>query len=431
MGNIINYHATPDTVGINTGTYWNALIRTEQGGFAFAGYGRDTVQHMVFGFVNDFFDSVQLFRYYTPNTFAFQGIAILQYDANTFYVSGVHTDAVPGDAKPVLVKIDSLGNRWWEKVYDQGRLNYTQSITKLANGNLLLGSVKNDLAIANERSNTWLLEVDTGGILIRQWTDSTDSTYVAEGLQQTMNGGIIYGAQKKNWQSAFHSISFYITIVKMDSNFNMRWAFTRGENTLSTYNEITDIEILPNGNIIATGNLANYDSDTALNGYIVKLDTGGHLIWENFYRGINVSQTLNFLNDIDVLPDGSLIAVGMAQDNNQHPSQVGWFLKLDSNGCEIENCLIGVYEAKPANTEVTIYPNPFTDNLQIALTGERATSATFTITNTIGETIYHQTESNLATNYTKMLDLSYLPKGLYFVGVATGDKRQVAKVIKE
>ncbi len=84
-GNLLGYHAAPDTTGINTGTFWNTLITTNTGEFAFSGYGRDTTQHLVIGFLNYAFDSVKLLRYYTPNTFAFQGIKILQYSSNIFF----------------------------------------------------------------------------------------------------------------------------------------------------------------------------------------------------------------------------------------------------------------------------------------------------------------------------------------------------------
>jgi hypothetical protein len=48
------------------------------------------------------------------------------------------------------------------------------------------------------------------------------------------------------------------------------------------------------------------------------------------------------LIDVDVLQDGSIIAVGEYQGNGNGPVQAGWFLKLDSNGCEVENCLVGI-----------------------------------------------------------------------------------------
>jgi hypothetical protein len=409
-GFLTNYISSPDTSGISTGLFWNTLVRTSQGNFAFCGYGIDSTQHLVFGFINSQFDSTTLFRYHTPNTYAFQGRGLLQYDSNNYYVAGVHTFNLPGNSNVCLAKIDANGNRLWEKYYDQGKSNYAQSMIALNNGNLLLGAVRNDINQPNEKANTWLIEVDTGGTIKRQWLDPNDSTYVAEGLLQTQDGGFIYGARKKNYQSGSSLVSYNAMIVKMDSNFNKQWEFLRGGNDKSIYTGVTDVEELPDGNFIAAGNLSYYGSDSALEGYVVKLHTGGHVIWERRYRGISSSQTLNFLSDIDVLADGSLIAVGQCQQSGHTPPQVGWFLKLDSNGCEIENCLVGLTEKEPDKLQMQIFPNPAADKLNISF-DEATTAKEIAVYNTQGSEI-RKHSINLSP---AEIDIKDLPAGMYFV----------------
>ena len=58
-------------------------------------------------------------------------------------------------------------------------------------------------------------------------------------------------------------------------------------------------------------------------------------------------------------------------------------------------------------------------------------TSTFTITNPIGQIIYTQQENNLRPTYTKMLDLSYLANGVYFVAVIVDGERVVREVVKE
>jgi len=358
--------------------------------------------------------------------------AACQYDNNTYYVTGVHNLKPGSNANVVLMRIDSNGDRLWEKYYDQGNFNYAQGIVALKNGNLIIGAERNDLNQTVEHANTWLIELDTGGTVIRQWFDSNDSTYAAKGLLQTKDSGFIYGAAKK-FNEDGGLVSTIATIVKMDNNFNKQWTFLGGEASLFT--EITDIEMLPGGNYIACGNKPFYavDSNT-LGGWILKLDTAGHVIWERTYRGIAATETLNFLNDVDVLPDGSLIAVGMAQDYNQQPFQRGWFLKLDSNGCEIENCLVGI-NPQPSkgglNSQIQVYPNPFESELAITLNKEDIEQATFTITNLMEQSIYRKQETNLTSGYTKMLNLSWLPDGMYVLEVMVDGERVVRQIVKE
>ena len=81
--------------------------------------------------------------------------------------------------------------------------------------------------------------------------------------------------------------------------------------------------------------------------------------------------------------------------------------------------------------QIQVYPNPFNSDLSIALKGENIQEATFTITNALGQVIYKREESNLSSNYTKMLDLSYLPCGFYFIQVTANGESTVKRVVKE
>ena len=368
-GQIVAHIGNSDSMQQRTGFLWNTLLKSSDGRFVFSGNGADTGQHVTFGFADIDLDTMNIKRYKGQNIFSYQGIALTEHPSKYFFVTGVHNTQSSFNANVLLMKIDTTGQKVWEKYYDQKPSDYAKSIVVLKNGNLMLGAERNDLGQPIVHSNTWLLEVDTGGNVVRQWFDPSDSTYVAEGLRQTQDGGFIYGAQKKNYQSGFSSVSYTATIVKMDSNFNKQWTFS-GSSYRSIYDGITDIEELPDGNFIAAGQLSYYGTDTALNGYIVKLDINGNVIWERNYRGINESQTLNFLSDIDILPDGGFVAVGQCQKSGATPPQVGWFLKLDSNGCEVENCLVGI-EDQPqppkggSNGQIRIQPNPASDRVWV------------------------------------------------------------------
>ena len=49
----------------------------------------------------------------------------------------------------------------------------------------------------------------------------------------------------------------------------------------------------------------------------------------------------------------------------------------------------------------------------------------------MGQVIYRQKENNLANSYTKMLDLSYLPDGVYVIEVIIDGERTVRRIVKE
>jgi hypothetical protein len=282
----------------------------------------------------------------------------------------------------------------------------------------MIGSFRSDFNQANEHANTWLLEVDTGGNIVRQWFDPNDSTYVAEGLRQTQDGGFIYGAQKKKQQSV-NDVYKSSTIVKLDSNFNKQWVFD--SDTLSPTG-FTDIEILPDGSYIACG-AKNYRY-----AWIVKLSTTGQKLWSREYVGILDWGSQNFLTDIDILPDGGLIAVGQCQFSGATPPQVGWFLKLDSNGCEVENCLVGIND-KPQTTDhsgIQVYPNPASSVANVLIEPDML-GADIQLFDVTGKILL----SHKATGILTELNLANLSKGWYVVVVKKQGRASKSKLIIE
>lgn len=423
-GAIVKYSTFYDSLDKNYAAFHNTLIKNSKGDFVLTGYAGDSLARMFVTKFNSNLDSVKVFDYYTPNTFLFAGMKMIQFTDGNYYITGVKTDSLQNNANVFLMKIDSLGNRIWEKYYNSRIIDYAKSLVVLNNGNLMLGAFRNDDNQTNEHANTWLLEVDTGGVIQRQWFDPNDSTYAAEGLKQTSDGGFIYGAQKKHSQS-FSDIYCTATIVKMNSSFQKQWAFSGGNPGMET--GFADIEELPDSSFVACGKY-NYRS-----AWIVKLRSSGQVMWDRKYVGIPDTGSENYLTDIDVLPDGSLIAVGQCQFLGHTPPQVGWFLKLDSNGCEIENCLVGIDDRQQTtdNRQIQIYPNPFTKDISITLQTENNHKATFTITDLLGQTIYKSEVRSLAAGYPNTLDLSYLPYGMYLLEVIIDGQRTIKQIIKQ
>lgn len=411
-GTFTNHRSIYDSVVKNYGTFYNTLIKTLTGEFAQTGYSGDSLARLFFSTFDKDLDTVTIHEYYTPGIIAYYGYDILQYDSSSYYITGVTSDSISLDANVVLVKIDSYGNRVWERYYNKYIQDYAKSIIKLNNGNLLMGCVRLDLGQPNEHANTWLLEVDTDGTIKRQWFDPNDSTYAAEGLKQTSDSGFIYGAQKKHSQS-FSDIYYTATIVKVSNSFQKQWTFKDGDKSL--YTGINDIEELADGSFVACGNKPFYAPNfNTLSGWVVKLSSTGQVIWNNVYRGIDSTGTLNFLTDIDVLPDGSLIAVGQCQHSGHIPSQVGWFLKLDSNGCEIENCTVGVEKIENTIRQIIVYPNPASDKVNVSFNADEEVNE-IVVCDVTGREL--QKQKMQQQNTPLEIDIKDLPHGLYFLQV--------------
>lgn len=428
-GVVVNQSCFYTNLNKDYGAFHNTLIKNKSENFVLTGYERDALNRLFIAEFDANIDSVIVHEYYTPNTYLFAGKKIIQDMDGDYFVSGIRTDSGQSRANVVLVRLDSAGNKKWEKNYGGVLYESGSSMIKLNNGNLMLGAVRNDLGQPVEHANTWLLEVDTGGNIVRQWFDPNDSTYAAEGLLQTQDGGFVYGAQKK-FDQTVNAVYKTATIVKTDSLFNKEWVFNDGSRSEVT--GIFDLQELPDGSIIGCGNKPFYKNDSStLSGWIVKLAADGSVIWNKTYIGLTGPFSYNYLTDVDVQSDGSIIAVGQSQKNGNTPPQVGWFLKLDSNGCEMENCLLSITEPF-SSLQINIYPNPAGDYVMLGF-GEDNNSREneeLEVFNGVGQRTYY---SQLFPNTDAIkIETSAWANGLYYVAIKrNGIHIKSGKFIKE
>ncbi|HLP50195.1 MAG TPA: T9SS type A sorting domain-containing protein [Chitinophagales bacterium] len=419
FGMFSHYSLVIDSNNQNYYTTFNALITNHNSFFVYAGSTYDTTANLFLAISNKGMDSTVLYQYYTPNTYAYNVYDLIEV-GEFYYLAGIRTDRLTNNGDMTLAKIDSAGNRIWERFYNQKKYDYAASITSLNNNNLLLGGHRNDLNSTNERSNTWLMEVDTGGQMVRQWFDPNDSTYAAEGLLQTMDGGFIYGAQKK-FEQTVGGVYKTATIVKLNYNFTRQWIIEGG--IKGDHTGIKDIEFVDDTTYIACGNYANGQ------GWVIKFTDIGNILWEKKYKGLQPSGTWNILKDIDVLPDGSFIAAGYCQwivNPNNNPPQVGWLLKLDVDGCEMESCLVGINETpkSPAeggdlNSQIQVYPNPAQSALTIQYDNLPYGSILY-VFNATGALIETQPVTGSAGKLT--LNTAAYPNGIYLARIEVEGK---------
>lgn len=75
-----------------------------------------------------------------------------------------------GDIDIVLIKIDSNGNKQWQKSYGGFNADYAADIVQLNSGSLLIAgtsfSVGNDVSNNNGGSDAWLFEINNAGVII-------------------------------------------------------------------------------------------------------------------------------------------------------------------------------------------------------------------------------------------------------------------------
>lgn len=274
-----------------------------------------------------------------------------------YIVFGYSNASATGDVSGVnnglndlwIVKLDSFGNKQWDKIYGGDDNEFGYYIIQTADGGYMAvgstaSSASGNVTEPNKGGgDIWVIKLNSVGNL--QWDkrlggNSTDSSRY---VQQTSDGGyFIAGA---TWsgvsgdvsQPAVGASDFWA--IKLNAAGNKQWDRRFG----GSLNEgLSSAQITPDGGYILAGTSTssnNGDVSGTNRGnsdyWIVKIDASGNKLWDKLYGGTG--------NDIPYAikntPDGGYILAG--ESNSSASFDVTgtnnggidyWILKLDSFG---------------------------------------------------------------------------------------------------
>lgn len=429
-GNFIYLKGIMDSLPYSYDLFWNNLKQTPDGNFLMCGELIDSARK-IFILKMDTAGQIVFKKEYKDSSLSFfqaQDVVQLR-DGGYLIAANVN---ITGDQLIMMLHLDSAGNIIGRKWHDLLNKEYPCIMRPTLNGNFMVGAVSHN--VAPYFTKTWLIEVDSTGAMVSQWLDSDATNMWPYGMEQTADSGWIIVREHLAYNVS--GVQYYnASILKMDKLFNKQWEIDTG--MISADGGMYDVAILPDGNYICAGaNPVNITADSAhMYGWIMKISTQGEIMWERNYLPDGRYGTFGYLYDIDILPNGDLLACGEIQytyDIGVRPVQQGWILRTDSNGCVMDNCLVNsVNGPEQSKVSLSVYPNPFTGAVSVFVNNGYQQISTITITNPLGQTVYHQQETNLSSNYTKTIDLSYLPNGLYFITAEVDGERTVKQVVKQ
>jgi len=160
-----------------------------------------------------------------------------------------------------------------------------------------------------------------------------------------------------------------INLVKIDLEGNVIWNKKYGPSKPVNY--ISNINISQNGGFILCG-FAMVNADLEMVGWIMETNSEGDSLWyrDYFYYPEGPSHPYNYLYDISLTSDHGFVATGQAYTlSPPNNVQKMWVLKIDSVGCEIENCWVGVEEQGGVEAGerggLEVWPNPARDQIHV------------------------------------------------------------------
>lgn len=299
----------------------------------------------------------------------FDGLREIQHTTDGGYILGGESNsALNGDKSQSytgstknydiwIVKVDSLGNKMWDKVYGGTGSEGTNSILETSDGYLIAGN--SDSPISGNKSlaskgqhDIWLIKIDFNGTKLWEKVIGTWDSDGVSVIKRTTDGGYILGGFAMagingDKSQPSRGVGDY-WIVKLDANGNKQWDKTYGGNR----NDIlVSIQQTADGGYFVGGY-----SDSDLSGdktgakkgdfdfWVIKLDASGSKQWD---KTIGTSG-LEYLFAAFQTTAGDYLVGGWSRtgiefDKSQasNGGQDYWIVKLDANGNKVWDKSIG------------------------------------------------------------------------------------------
>lgn len=451
-----------------------SLVRTEDGGYILGGHsesnnnGDKSQPHLGGGdfwivktdaLGNKLWDK----RYGGNATELFQNIIATKdggFIMGGYSTSGISGEKSEGNRDPSnfygdywVVKIDSLGTKQWDKRYGGLLDDFLSVIVEADDGGYILGGWSYSNAGGDKTENNWdsvhqmtadywIVKIDSMGT--KQW-DKRYGTPKYDKLGSIATSGdgnyLIIGSTADTGANGDKSVFAGGTwMIKIDNHSDIMWqrSFEMGSSIEKKITPTTDhgylITELAYRNDFLVGIPPDRTENTMgeANALVAKLDSLGQKEWDKviFTGGLDGLGVAFQTNDgCYAFACSSNAGIGGYKSQSAWNGSYDWWL-LKFCMQEYSNVEAGYNIMK--DRQIQVYPNPFTSEISISLKNTDSNRAFFTITNLAGQTLYQKQETNLARNYIKMLDLSYLPKGVYVVTVEeVGGECKVKQVVKQ
>jgi len=260
-----------------------------------------------------------------------------------------------------IVKIDSLGNKQWDKAFGGKRGDYLYCVKETFDGGYILGGYScsdssgdksennQDTSINyNKRDDYWIVKTDSSGQ--KEWDKTFGGARIDRlmSLQQTADEGFILGGYSSSGISGDKTQSSRgmedYWIVKVDKLGNKQWDKRFGGN----YNdELGSLYITVDGGLILGGSSSSDSSgdktqancQSNIDYWIVKIDAAGNFQFDNTYGG-SLNETHFF--QISQTPDGGYLLAGISSSDsscekteNDIALEQSWVVKTDGSGNKI------------------------------------------------------------------------------------------------
>jgi hypothetical protein len=265
----------------------------------------------------------------------------------------------------LLIKTDSNGNEQWRQQYGTDSSDWAKCVIQTADKGFALGTWTRQNAGVYQRVTADPLVFKTDSLGNLEWTLNLGGPVMDDKamLCPTLDSCIMVLTTIGDSMFSIEYAYAKINLSKIDLQGNIIWNKKYGASTVK--NSISNLSILENGDIICCGSV-KYSIYLNPAGWLFRFNSNGDSLWYReywYYPEDPGNYGHNYLNDVSTTSDNGFIAVGYAyasSPSDYHEKM--WTLKIDSVGCEIADCWVGLEEQGSAEAGgrggLEIWPNP-------------------------------------------------------------------------
>ncbi|MCY7409124.1 MAG: hypothetical protein LH473_02535 [Chitinophagales bacterium] len=258
-----------------------------------------------------------------------------------------------------VIKIDNEGNYQWDKTFGGSGYDVLFCLTKALDGGYLLAGYSESDSSGDKTQNNWgggyfhddvwIVKIDSVGN--KQWDRryGGDESDGCRKILQTKNGGYLLSCTSTSDSSGDKSQNTWgiddddYWLIKIDANGNKLWDKDFGG---LEYDLGSSMSVMQNGTIVIVGQsnsliggdrtVTNWGIYPDQDFWIVMLDSNGNKIWDQHYGGISNE----YPNVVKVTSDDAILVTGYSNSGiSGDKTEIGgqgnvnaWMIKFDTNG---------------------------------------------------------------------------------------------------
>ena len=335
------------TYGGSSHDYGCSVRQTTDGGYVIVGYSYSFggVRPDVYVVKTDSLGIMEWDRVY-GDTLYDSGSDIQQTMDGGYIVTGVTCPQGMGAEDLWLLKLDSLGDTLWTRIYGTMGSDGGSAVVQTADSGYVMTGTNGTSA----SYSLWILKTDLNGNLLWSKVYSPGNYSGGSSIQKTNDGGFVIGGT--TFAGAGDS-DFWL--LKTDSLGDTLWTHTYGG---QSSDDAWEVEKTPEGGYLLVGRTWSFGAGWE-DVYIVRTDSIGDTLWTRVYGGSG----FDYGTSIALTPDRGYVIAGSTESFGAGDYDV-WLLRIETDPYGVEE-----YELVYCGFEgITINPNPFCDNLQIRFT---------------------------------------------------------------